>query len=466
MSLGVHLLGPGFGESIILEFPDRRIGVIDTYCHGMYGAIVPQFLRQRFAVSELLFFAVTHPHADHCMGASEILKSFAVEQLWAFDAVQLESLVYYYRDKDLRKETDPVEEALKLKPGTVLAELLELRRAFADRIKRNTTGRIRFLRSGAASNLCENAITIKCLTPGDSALARFRERLLAALNQSVSPPKGDETRMSRDSVNQNLASGALLIEYGKTRILLMADAEVPLWNDWTSESENTPTLRFGKVNLLKVGHHGSSNGYHEQIYAESCIPELTIAVMTPFIRNVSPLPSTTGIDSICLHARTVVCTNREAAQASSGYLWQPAQPTVALVGTGSTVPPKEASRLQNLAVPPEWIAAIQKEPRLLNLLAPPYGRGDVSGQRRSVPPRWVADCHKRPELLAFLHPNVGGINRTPPQPDEPRRPTAFDEFLVSFYFNSNGHEERDKRYIGSGAGTLKLNSQVKPIPRA
>jgi hypothetical protein len=67
----------------------------------------------------------------------------------------------------------------------------------------------------------------------------------------------------------------------------------------------------------------------------------------------------------------------------------------------------------------------------------------------SVPIPWVEDCRRNPQLLTLLHPKVGGVDTAG------HGPTSADEFLVSFYFNDQGEEQTERRFLGPGAGVLE-----------
>jgi hypothetical protein len=61
-ALAVHVIGPGYGESIVLHLPDGSVGVIDTFAarHGRPPTL--GFLRSHFPpATPVRFLAVTPP---------------------------------------------------------------------------------------------------------------------------------------------------------------------------------------------------------------------------------------------------------------------------------------------------------------------------------------------------------------------------------------------------------------------
>src|SRR3954452_15190803 len=97
-TLSLHVFGSSKGESIVLELPGGKWGVIDCYAPSLEDeASNPtlRFLKDRH-VDELEFLALTHPHDDHFRGMSQLLQAFPVRLFWRFSGLSgkhLEDLV-------------------------------------------------------------------------------------------------------------------------------------------------------------------------------------------------------------------------------------------------------------------------------------------------------------------------------------------------------------------------------------
>jgi hypothetical protein len=436
MSVGVHVLGPGYGESIVLELPDGQLGVIDAFQDGSSPPPALQFVQERWPGKQLLFLAVTHPHADHCRGITQMCQQLGIGELWVFTSFPAQSLQRYFHELTQRGGRDYVEEALRLPPGSVSLELLRLHQSMTAGYRRSKRPRIRFLRSQGAFVLCAGQLIVHFLTPGDEQIHRYED----ALNRNVQALLDGTAAVNPDWVasepNHNLASGALLLQHGKTRLLLMADAETPLWQEWLTEMGQAAHPDRAPVHFVKVAHHGSENGYWQPLYDVLCGTRTALAVVTPFRRHRAPLPSRAGPCQICPHVTEVLCTNRSAAARSSGLSWQPMDLSVG------------AGRLP--ALPPEWGADCLRDPGLQNLLA--RGSPGSAAAPGGLPRTWVRDVHRRPELLRLLRPEVRDEWVTG------AREKAYDEFRVSVSFDDRGREEANNRYVGPGAGRLVLSS--------
>lgn len=376
------------------------------------------------------FIAVTHPHADHCNGISDLVERFDAEEFFVFDSFQEQDLFGFFKLLLKHRYRDAVEEALDLPVGTVALQLAKLSRHLESWRRGRSHGIWRLL-SRRSRNLCRGEVTLRFLTPGDHQSGIYKSKL----NESIRALVGDGPVLNKEwrpaVLNHNLVSGSILVQYGKTSFLLMADGEVPLWRellaDLTSNDERLPA----PVQLIKVAHHGSFNGYVKELYEAVCSPDRTLAVVTPFDRHQSPLPSEEGVVALRSHVTSLFCTNRAAATRSSGLAWEPVRSI-----------PRESYP----AMPQRWITVLRDQPELRHALAPDLGGPPYLEPQAALPPEFLPECTKNPELLQLLHPDL--VWAAGP------RGASFDEFRMSFYFDRDGQEVESLRHVGGGAGRL------------
>lgn len=426
--LWVHVIGPGYGESVVIELPNGEVGVVDSFAAPRAAPPTLEFLRAWYPdLSKLRFAALTHPHADHCMGISQYFEAYDVEEFWVFHSFFQSASMGFFKELAAREGRDAVEEALRLPAGSTSLELLRTR-AVVNGQKRTKAKRkrvdMRFLAAGKRRELCDGRVTAEFLTPSDRGIRRYVEALVAAHEKlMLDGPKLNFDWLPGDQPH-NQASGALLFEYGDTQILLMADAEVELWADMIEESG---ACTLPKAHFIKGSHHGSANGFHPEIY-ESSAHENTVVVITPFNRNRHPLPSAEGIARLLPHVKEILCTNGTAACRSSGLSWE-----------SPTTRPADA-------IPPAWVKDCLEDPERLSLLVSGQVQRPYVPGRVEIPRTWVSDCSKRPELIQLLCEPLrnGGVVG--------QRPSLHDEFRVSICYNDQGKIQ--ERYIGWGVGRI------------
>jgi glyoxylase-like metal-dependent hydrolase (beta-lactamase superfamily II) len=97
--LTVHVIGEGKGESIILELPNGKWGVIDCYANSIRDESTNQtlnFLKRRNAKA-LEFLCLSHPHEDHFRGITHLLNAYegAIEEFWRFPVRPLGNVIAY-----------------------------------------------------------------------------------------------------------------------------------------------------------------------------------------------------------------------------------------------------------------------------------------------------------------------------------------------------------------------------------
>jgi hypothetical protein len=440
MSIGVHVIGPGHGESIIIELPDQTVGVIDACRPGKTGRghfPARDFLRDRqdqLRVNPLRFLAVTHPHADHCLGVDELRREFEPERIWVFHSIFTTPLTFLKAWADGRL-TDPTAEDLGVHSALISLEFLELRK-YARKLmdKRDSPDRFKTLEAGYETGLCGGTVSVRFFSPPQCSRHRYNDRITQAterlLDQLIEQNVG---RGVDSSALHNLVSPLILIAYGTTRIVLMADTETPLWGDILGEQGECDLALLKGASFIKAAHHGSENGYNDSVYKTCCDGGTdsgkTTIVVTPFTRLRNPLPREGGINQLLGHKSPVYCTNRFVATYSANRR--------------CTIDPEVSARLDAGPLLPE----ITKDPTLINFLAPEFGGPDsLPSHDATLPQEWRRLCLEDRELLRLLHPELREVTAIL------LKSPNHDAFRTSFYFDDQGNEDVSRRYVGVGAG--------------
>ena len=315
--LGIHVIGPRIGESIVLELPDGGVGVIDSFASRRGTHPVIAFLDSRFpGLKELRFFALTHPHADHCFRAEDVLNRFQLKENWIFRPFPAGQVQDYYEALRKLEKADTVEAALGLPAGSVSMSLLKLENAL---YSLKGQFQFRYFASPRSFTLCGGSLELHFLTPGDNCQLSYAQTVSAAARHIFKDGPSLVANGRLPEPDHNLASGSVLIRYGKTRALLMSDAEVPLWEELLDTPP--PAELCIPLHFIKTAHHGSLTGYSQRFYAIFGDPKVTVAVMTPFNRGNKHLPMAAGVQAVRPHVRNLYCTNRNSAASSTGLSW-------------------------------------------------------------------------------------------------------------------------------------------------
>lgn len=408
--LGIHVIGPRYGESIVLELPDGGVGVIDSFAAWRVPHPVVGFLESRFpALDRLRFFGITHPHADHCFRAADILDRFPPEEVWVFRPFPAGQVQEYYRALQEHNTTDAVEAALALPVGSVADSLLQLHSRIRVPIRKKEL-LYRPFAGHLSFTMCGGGLRFNFLTPGPQSQYVYAGEVGSAAQAIFADGPALAAKGRLPKPHHNLTSGAVLIEYGNTRALLMSDAEGPRWDEWL-DTPPPPDLSR-PVHFIKASHHGSRNGYLQRSYAIFGDPKFTIAVMTPFNQGNKRLPEKSGVQAVRPHVKEVYCTNRAAAADSTGLTWNHPSP-----------PPLPA-------LPAQWVSMINQKRTLARLLLPAAGVSVTAGASPPLPPKWAIDAHAMPALWRLIRPQ----HRLPIP-----SPATVEPHTVSAYYDDRGN---------------------------
>lgn len=296
--LHVHILGAGVGESIVLRTPYGKWGVVDCYARSLDDPLTNPTLclLRELGVAELEFLCLTHPHEDHFRGMSQILRAMPVSYFWRFGAMSpgdLSLLVEY-----LVLQADRSKARAAVGNAREFHAILRLVREGA-RKRRRTLHQKRVVGPQPLYPVPvdRNAeFQIWSLAPSGDQVDRYE---LALKNCFT---KEGEIREEMPHSRHNLVSVALMVSYGQTHIVLGGDVEEAGWRDVIRE--------FGSQRLgsqcVKVSHHGSRNGYCENLWSHFARGGKPIAVVCPF--QPRGLPHKEAIEHIRRHADPVITT--------------------------------------------------------------------------------------------------------------------------------------------------------------
>ena len=133
----------------------------------------------------------------------------------------------------------------------------------------------------------QDGCQIWSLSPSDSAFETFLRRIRSLV------PDIDESKVRVPSLTPNDTSVVLLINVGKTVVLLGADLERRGWLAILDHDQGV----HQRASVFKVPHHGSEDAHEDRVWSEM-LQESPVAALTPWRRGRGALPTEDGIRSI------------------------------------------------------------------------------------------------------------------------------------------------------------------------
>jgi beta-lactamase superfamily II metal-dependent hydrolase len=300
--LRLHVIGAGKGESIVVHMPNDKWGVVDCYAHQWNDKSTNptlQFLKEE-SVKSLEFICVTHPHADHFRGVDHLFEEFPVEFFWRYSEQTYDEYVHTYLQVQAEEGVNLIRDKLTGDAESFLRMMVAVQKMPENRV----------LYCGRSVPLYPypqlplevgkpNQFIIESLAPCDEV----RKNGFKNVVRYIDAAKKLKPRKDRPDVNPNDMSAALLIKYGKTRIILGGDVEE---NHWLAVTEGfKPPDAALAAHAVKVSHHGSGNANPESLWKIFCANGKPAAVMTRFPR----LPKKEIVNMIKKYAAPVLCTS-------------------------------------------------------------------------------------------------------------------------------------------------------------
>lgn len=282
----ITLLGPGYGESVVLHIGGGKWVIVDS-CVDTEGTPRPLHYLDSVGVdpSEAVVMVIaTHWHDDHIRGMSTVVETCRSAKFCCAAALRREEFLTVVNAWGCRPPTrasSGVKEIYGVishlwDQGTEPMFTLANRRIYA-----------------------EESCEIWSLSPDDKFFGRF----LRSIDGLLSSHGQTKTRVPEPQAND--IAIALWISAGNETLLLGSDLERPGWVEVLNSNERPMT----KASAFKIPHHGSKNADHPGVW-EQMLVRHPIAILTPWRRGHRTLPSKDDARRILSHTSDAYLTAR------------------------------------------------------------------------------------------------------------------------------------------------------------
>ena len=260
------LLGPGYGESIVLHIGEGSWVIVDSCLQEDRSPAALGYLQKIGIDSRAVELVVaTHWHDDHIRGMAQLLQT-------------CENAVFCCASALCEKEFLTIVGALGARdfsavgPGiretyNVFSQLSESRRKVVYAIENR-----RILSRGR----CD----VWSLSPDDIAYSKFLRRV------GLLVPNLGESKRRVPRVAPNDVSVVLRIEAGTISVLLGGDLEKRGWAGIIDRMDRPTT----KASVFKIPHHGSKDAHQPKVW-EEMLEDGCVAVLAPWCRGRRFLPT-------------------------------------------------------------------------------------------------------------------------------------------------------------------------------
>jgi hypothetical protein len=309
----VTVIGPGFGESVVLHVGGGEWMIVDSCTRG-HDVLPLRYLEElgvdsTVAVKRLV---ATHWDLDHVQGLGRVAERCASAKLVIPRSLEPQ-LVTRYITTDSQEDGDWEEVArehgiarTRFRRSTLefLQAFRALERSYAGPL---TTVRNRIGHAGMPD------VHVQALSPSDAVFEDHMQqiaRLTWSTESGTTMPEHEIRRRLENRLQRNGCSVALWVRIGDRRLLPGADLESSTdpRRGWRAVAnlEDRDTDAAAKASVLKVPHHGSQNARDRHLW-EALVETDATAVVAPWYRGGRWLPTNADIEALRQLAEVMWC---------------------------------------------------------------------------------------------------------------------------------------------------------------
>lgn len=307
-TLKIDFFGEGNGETIFLELPNGKIGIVDCG-----NKIFIDWFKQYIItnnITEIDFIVWTHPHADHTSYFPSLLDlckennikithfmRFGIRKFTVISNLIEEQCQKEYINSDIKILSD-VDEAIlaeEFKPSCLKRTIDKVRSLKNDGLIININNSLCYGQSLFSKNSLHKDIEIFCLAPTDEDIETYYQQARKLADKSLT-----SSTFCLSSSLHNVISVALCVKYGEASIVLGGDVLERAWQSVLDNNRHT-YYSHNQLNLIKIPHHGSETAYLEDIW--NIWGKDIYSVICPLAKY--PLPKISDLENFIKHTSKI-----------------------------------------------------------------------------------------------------------------------------------------------------------------
>lgn len=285
--------GGGYGESVVVKIGIDKWIIVDSCInpHTKEPLAIEYLTNIKADFSNVILIVCTHWHNDHIKGLSKLL-SLCPESEFCFSAVNDLNKFLFLCELDYTKTLKGSKSSTNEFANCL--EIINKRGNYFTKAQSNLL----------LYNIDENGCKFElfALSPSPKTLIDFD----GEISELITEFGQRNTAIINKSPNDK--SVALLLKFNKVRVLLGADLEIGKSDDegWRHIVKHSKVRDEYKSDLYKIPHHGSENGYLEEIF-DVLVNNDSVLKMTPY--RSSRLPTEEMLSTYLNHSKEIFLTS-------------------------------------------------------------------------------------------------------------------------------------------------------------
>ena len=290
----------GHGDSTLIQFPGgKRFGMIDC-CRPSWLSTPPiakplKSESRKRGKCDLAFVCVSHPHADHVRGLSNLnkIRNLHIQEYW-HSLPDIEDFLIQYTEPPVNKRNPVWTAAARAYYEYQTQEFTSFSRAFMDSVGKDKVRQLQ----GLSILPSIDGVQIYCVSPVQEFSGPYKK--------AVMDSGGQFDKLDRDMLDS--ISVALLFVYGDNALLYASDMQSQQWLHIMPLLRSSEDIsRHFPVSAMKASHHGGTRSFYDSLWNDVLGADKGSVIVSGGSRTH---PSATFIESVSKARKSLFCTGK------------------------------------------------------------------------------------------------------------------------------------------------------------